>query len=262
MLTNPALIRLFEGMERQMHRLAGAVSVHSPGNREYVIEHCGQPERVHVVYNWVDTDRIQPGERNNRFARQYGLVDRFVVSYAGTMGWAQDMGTIIAAAARLRDRSEIRFLLVGDGVERQKAQARSIELGLETIQWLPMQPWSVYPDVLAASDICLINLHSELRTPVVPSKLLSIMAAARPVVASLPLESDARRIVADAGCGICVEAGDGAALAEAVLKLASDPVLLSDMGRRGRAYAEAHFSRQVGIGKMEAVFRKAAGQPV
>lgn len=260
MLTNPALIRLFEGMERQTYRLATGVTVHSPGNRQHVIQRGGQPERVSVVYNWVDTERIRPGPRDNGFAHRHDLADRFVVSYAGTMGWAQDMGTIIASAAKLRDRPDILFLLVGDGVEKERAQARSAELGLNNVVWLPMQPWAVYPEILAASDVSLINLHPELRTPVVPSKLLSIMAAARPVVASLPPESDARRIVADAGCGICVEAGDDAALAEAILKAASDPILLSDMGRRGRAYAEAHFSRPACIGQMETVFRKAAGE--
>jgi colanic acid biosynthesis glycosyl transferase WcaI len=260
MLTNPVLIRLFEAMERQMHRLVTAVTVHSPGNRQHVIQRGGRPEGVHVVYNWVDIERIRPGERNNGFARQHGLGDRFVVSYAGTMGWAQDMQTILASAARLRDHAGILFLLVGDGVEKERAQARSRELGLENILWLPMQPWSVYPEILAASDVSLINLHPELRTPVVPSKLLSIMAAGRPVVASLPPESDARHIVAEAGCGICVDAGDGEALADTILKLESDRALASEMGQRGRAYVEAHFSREVCTGQMEAVLSKIVGE--
>jgi len=259
MLTNRLLIRIFEGMERQMHRLATAVTVHSPGNREHVIQQSGQPGRVHVVYNWVDTERIRPGTRENDFADQHGLVDRFVVSYAGTMGWAQDMGIIIASAARLRDHPDILFLLVGDGVEKEKAQMRSLELGLNNIKWLPMQPWSVYPEILTASDVSLVNLHPELRTPVVPSKLLSIMAAARPVVASLPSESDARRIMSEAGCGICVEAGDSEALANAILKLYSERGLASEMGRRGRAYVEAHFSRQASTDQMELILKNAAG---
>jgi colanic acid biosynthesis glycosyl transferase WcaI len=259
MLTSPLLIRIFEGMERQMHRLATAVTVHSPGNREHVIQQSGQPGRVHVLYNWVDTERIRPGNRANDFARQHGLVDQFVVSYAGTMGWAQDMGTIIASAARLREHRDILFLLVGDGVEKEKAQTRSRELGLDNIKWLPMQPWSVYPEILTASDVSLINLHPELRTPVVPSKLLSIMAAARPVVASLPSESDARRIVDEAGCGICVEAGDSEALANALLELYSDRDLADQMGRRGRAYAESHFSRQASTDQMELILRDSAG---
>jgi glycosyltransferase involved in cell wall biosynthesis len=253
MLSNPLLIRLFEAMERHMHRLASAVMVHSPGNREHVIRQAGHPDRVYVTYNWVDTERIFPAPRDNDFAREHGLLDRFVVSYAGTMGWAQDMRTIIDAAAQLKEQTDILFHLVGDGVEKEKAQARSQQLGLENIAWLPMQPWSVYPDVLAASDLSLINLHPELHTPVVPSKLLSIMAAGRPVVASLPPESDARRIIDDAGCGIWVEAGDSEALAEAIQQLHSDRDLVKEMGQSGRAYVETHFSREVCVSRVEQV---------
>jgi glycosyltransferase involved in cell wall biosynthesis len=259
MLTNLLLIRLFEAMERQVYRLAARVTVHSPGNKEHVVQHGGRSERVHTVYNWVDTDWIQPGQRNNEFARQHGLNGRFVVSYAGTMGWAQDMGTIIDSAERLRDNPNILFLLVGDGVEKEKAQTRSAELGLKNILWLPMQTRKVYPDILAASDVSLVNLHPALRTPVVPSKLMSIMAAARPVVASLPEESDARQIIAEAKCGVFVNAADGKALALAIRKLEADQNLAREMGQRGRSYVEAHLSREACTAQLEAVMKITAG---
>jgi len=253
MLTNRWLIRGFEGMEREVHRMAAAITVHSPGNREHVIRHGGAAERVYVTYNWADTDRIRPAPRQNDFARQHGLLDRFVVSYAGTMGWAQDMTTIVDAAECLRDRSDILFLLVGDGVQKQQAQARSETLGLTNILWLPMQPAAIYPQILVASDMSMINLNAHLRTHVVPSKLLNIMAAGRPVAASLPAESDARSIIDEAGCGISVPAGDGQALAAAILKLAAEPDLAHEMGLRGRAYVEAHFARPVCTAQTEAL---------
>jgi glycosyltransferase involved in cell wall biosynthesis len=259
MLTNPLLIRLFETMERQVYALASRVTVHSPGNKDHVVRQGGKRERVEVVGNWVDLDRIRPGARDNAFSRQNGLGGRFVVSYAGTMGWAQDMGTIVKSAALLRDRKEIVFLFVGDGVEKGKAQAMSLELGLENMIWLPTQPWTVYPEILSASDACLINLCPELRTPVVPSKLLSIMAAGRPVIASLPAESDARRMIADGECGIAVGAGDGKALADAIARLASDRALAREMGRKGRIYAEKNLSRDFCTGQMESVMKNAIG---
>lgn len=260
MLTNQILIRMFEAMERQTYQLAAGVTVHSPGNKEHVVQQGGDRERVHVIYNWVDSDRTRPGNKDNSFAKHQGIGGRFVVSYAGTMGWAQDMETIITAASHLRDHPNLLFLLVGDGVEKEKAKIRSQELGLTNILWLPMQPWSVYPEVLAASDISMINLHPELRTPVVPSKLLNIMAAARPVIASLPIESDARGIITEAGCGICVDAGDGEALADAIRKISSDRALASQMGQHGRAYVESHFSREVCTGQLETVLKNATGE--
>lgn len=260
MLTNPALIRFFERMESEVYRWASRVTVHSPGNKDHVVARGGTSGRVRVVGNWIDLDRIRPGDRDNDFSRRYALGGRFVVSYAGTMGWAQDMGTIVRAAALLRDRGNVLFLFVGDGVEKGKAQVMSQELGLANMLWLPTQPWSVYPEILSASDACLINLCPELRTPVVPSKLLSIMAAGRPVVASLPAESDARRMIAEAGSGLVVDAGDEKALAAAIGRLAADPGLGREMGRRGRAYAEANLSREYCTGQMESVMKDAIGE--
>ena len=259
MLKNRALIRLFEAMERHMHRTATAVTVHSQGNRRHVLERGGAEQSVHVVHNWVDTERIRPEPRDNEFARRHGLSKRFIVSYAGTMGWAQDMTTIVDAAYCLRAEQNIQFLLVGDGVQKESESARSHALGLENIQWLPMQPWAVYPSVLAASDVSLINLHPELHTPVVPSKLLSIMAAGRPVIASLPVESDARQLLAEARTGICVPAGDPGALASAILQLYADPNMACEMGCSGRTYVESHFSRQACIKTMEAVLIHSTG---
>lgn len=259
MLTNRLLIKMFEAIERKTYRLAAGVTVHSPGNKEHVVQHGGSSGTVQIIHNWVDLEYIRPGERDNGFRLQHELGDEFIVSYAGTMGWAQDMETIIDSAARLRDHRDIMFLLVGDGVEKEKAMAKSRELGLENILWLPMQPWSIYPEILAASDVSLINLHPDLRTPVVPSKLLSIMAAGRPVAASLPVESDARSIVAQAACGRCVNAGDGEALADAIQELARDRAASSEMGKRGRTYAEEHFSRKVCTKQVEAILKQAKG---
>jgi glycosyltransferase involved in cell wall biosynthesis len=250
LLRSRPLIRLLEAIERFIYRHADCIITHSPSNREYVISAGGAAEKTHVVHNWADTERIQPAPRENRLRAKSGLHGQFVVSYAGTMGWCQDTGVIIEAASRLRDHP-IRFLLVGDGPGKQEAESRTKQLGLQNVTFLPTQPWDVYPEVLHASDVGMINLNRNLTSPVVPSKLLNIMAAGRPVVASLPLNGDAPKIVEDAACGFCVDAGDINGLAGAILRLYENPELASQMGKSGREYAERHFSRQTCVRKLE-----------
>jgi len=257
LLKNRVLIRLFEAIERFIYQKADFVTVHSPGNREHVLAHGGHSERVRVVHNWVDVKRVRPLPRENSFSHEHGLDGRFVVSYAGTMGWCQDMSVIVEAAYYLRDYHDIVFLMVGDGPEKAKTEEHARRLGLRNILFLPMQSWSKYPEVLAASDISMINLNEKLTTPVVPSKLLNIMAAGRPVVASFPLNGDAPKIVAEAGCGLFVEAGDSEGLAKAILTLYHNPDLAREMGHRGRLYAEQHFSRESCIAKYEEIFHLA-----
>ena len=254
LLTNRTLIRSFEALERFIYRQADHITVHSPGNLDYVVNRGATSKKVTVAFNWVDTDRIFPGDYHNEFARKHNLDGRFVISYAGTMGWCQDMGIIVSTAELLKDYQEILFLLVGDGVEKQKAQNYGNKLKLSNIKWLPMQSWEVYPQILAASKVSMINLNANLLTPVVPSKLLNIMAAGRPVVASLPLNGDAPRIIRDAQAGLCVPPNDPEGLAAAIMRFYRDRCFCEECGQNGRAYAEAHFSRSVGIDHYEQVF--------
>ena len=253
-MTNPFLIRLFEALEHFVYRHVDHVTVHSHGNRGHVISRGGGDERITVVHNWVDTERMAPGCRDNGFRRDHGLSDRFVVSYAGTMGWCQDMGIILRAAERLREQEDILFLLVGDGVQKAEAEATVRARNLSNVRFLPMQPWEVYPSILHASDVCLINLNRNLRTPVVPSKLLNIMSTARPVVASLPLQGDAPRIIEEAGCGFAVAPEDVEGLVAAILQMYRDLDLGKAMGRAGREYALRHFSLQACVAQYDSIF--------
>jgi glycosyltransferase involved in cell wall biosynthesis len=158
-------------------------------------------------------------------------------------------------------KSEIVFLIVGDGVEKPRLEAKAREMGLSNVRFLPMQPRDKYPTVLHASDVCLATLHAEVKTPVVPSKILSIMAAGRPVVAALNLDGDAPRLIADARCGLCVPPEDPHALAEAVLQLYHDASLREELGRNGRQYAEEHLSLGACVDRYEELLRRIAESP-
>ncbi len=258
LLKNKILIRAFEAIERFIYRKADYVTLHSPGNRQHVLDHGGDPQRAIVLHNWVDTEKVRPQEKENDFRHQHGLEGRFVVSYAGTMGWCQDMSIIVQAAERLKAYPDMLFLMVGEGPEKVKTEEVVLDLQLGNIQFLPMQPWREYPNVLAASDISMINLNHNLTTPVVPSKLLNIMAAGRAVVASLPLDGDAPKIIAEAQCGACVAAEDAEGMADAILDIYKNPEKAAEMGRNGRRYAEAHFSREACVGQYEKIFYEAA----
>lgn len=257
-MRNRAVIRSFEALERFAYCKAGAVMVHSNGNREHVASKCDDPARVHVVPNWVDTEFIQPGERMNPFRQSAGLHNEFAVVFAGTMGWSQGLGVAVEAARQLAAEPDLVFLLVGDGADR--ANLESMSSGLPNVRFLPMQAKERYPSVLAAADACLVTLRLEVATPVVPSKLLTIMAAGRPVLASMPLAGDAPRIIKESGAGIACEAGDPRGLADAVLHLKKNREVASHMAQNGRRFALQHYSREACVRKFERVFKHTVGK--
>ena len=256
-LKNPILISFLVGLERFCYRHAAAITVHSEGNKRHIVEQKGIPEqKVKVLHNWVDTDDLRPLPRENAFSREHDLNSKFVVGYAGTLGISQGLMSVVEAAAILRDRKGIEFFIVGDGIEKDKMVRRVNELGLRNIRFLAMQPKAVYPMVVASCDVGLVTLNSKVKTPVVPSKILSLMAAGRPVLASLPLDGDAPRLIQEADCGICVGPEDPKALADAILKLAEDPELRRQLGRRGREHVVREMSLSKVVMDLQVLFEK------
>lgn len=243
LLRNPFIIRLAEKLERFIYQKVDALTVHSEGNRQYLISRGAPSDHVHVVYNWVDLELVRPAPRQNSWRRLHHLDKAFIVSFAGTMGFAQGLEDIVQVAEQLRQFSDIVFVLAGDGVFREDLKKYAESKNLRNIRFLPPQPPEDYVKLLQASDVSLVTLQKDLKTPVVPGKLQSIMAAGRPVICYANPISDSKRIIEEANCGFFVNAGDIVGLERAILALYRKPELAAQMGQRARRYAEQHFDR-------------------
>lgn len=256
LLKNRSLIRVFRAIERFVYRKADFLTVHSEGNRQHVISTGAREDKVAVIHNWSDTEEIAPSPKLNEFRLENGLDSKFVVSYAGIISYSQDLETIIESAALLKDRSDVFFVVVGDGGQKEQLINKASELKLDNVRFLPWQPKEKYAQVLSASDVCLVTLKKDkVSTPVVPRKLSDIMASGRPVIAGVPLDGDTPKIVEAAQCGFCVEAGDAESLAQAILTLHDNPALAEDMGTNGREYALKHFSLSAAAREYEELFQ-------
>ena len=201
-------------------------------------------EKISFVPNGVNTATWTAGRRTEGRAR-LGAGDRdIIVSYIGTVGMAHNIGTVLDAARLLAPvRRDIRFVVVGDGAERETLVRRAREEGLDNVTFTGLVPRSEIPDYLAASDVSLVTLKpSALFKTVLPSKLFESMAAARPIV--LAVEGEARRLLDRAGAGVSVAPGDASALAAAVERLAGDPELRRTLGAAGALFVEREFSRR------------------
>lgn len=255
-LRNPILISFFRHLEKQAYRKADIITVHSERNKIFVESIVKQSGKVLVMENWVDENEIVPGKKENDFSIKHGLTGKFVVSFAGTLGFSQDVEVILKAANELRDQEDILFLIVGDGVAIQEATELINELKLTNVLLLPPVPREEYPLVLNSSDVSLATLKEDVRTPVVPSKILSIMSAGIPVVASMNLDGDGPELIKRANAGFCVPAGDYKALAEKIMLLYKNPSLKETMGGNGRKYIEEHLSAKKAAEKYEQMFFK------
>lgn len=255
LLRNHFLIKISKSLEEFIYKKASFITVHSQGNLEHLLlDNPALSGKIRVIPNWVDTNLIKPGRKINQFRKDYNFKNNFLISFAGVMGFAQDLEVVIEAAKSLKDYKDIKFVLVGDGPAKKKLQELARSLELENIKFLPMQPREVYLQILSASDICLVTLKKEVKTPVVPGKIMSIMAAARPIIASLPLRGDAAKLIKEAQAGLLAEPGNPESLAKAVLELYRDKEKRKKFGDNARRYAEKNLSREVCVQKYEDLF--------
>ncbi len=237
-ITNPGVIAAASTLERWLYRRADAVTVLSDDLRDNVAAKLvgHRPERVRVIPNFVDTDRIRPADRMTDYRREHDLGDRCVVMYAGNVGMSQSLDLVVAAAERLRERDDVVFVVNGGG--SALAGLRETAEGLSNLRFVGLQPRERLPEVLASADVHVVPLRRGLARASVPSKLYSILAAGRPVVASVDPGSEVERTVAAAGAGVSVPPEDPGAFVEALVALVDDPDRRVAAGRSGRRFVE------------------------
>lgn len=253
-MKNKAIISFFRKLEKNAYEKSDLITVHSENNAKYVGKIVNS-EKVLVFENWIDINLIKPGEKMNKFSEENNLYDKFIVSFAGTLGYSQDV-EVILNAAEITKNHDIYYLIVGDGVKYEQLRLEKEKRNLRKIIFLPPVPKEIYPFVLHTSDISLATLTKDVHTPVVPSKILSIMSAGIPVIATMNLDGDAPKLIEKAKAGYALPAGDAKGLAEKILELYNNPDLRKKLGKNGREYVEKNLSVQVAADKYEEIFKR------
>lgn len=242
-LTNRAAIAGLERIEKFMYRRAACITVISREQQRVLIGKGVPREKVVVVPNFVDTEFIRPLPKQNDFSHTHGLADKFVIAHAGNLGFAYDFDSLLSAAAALRERSDIVFLVIGDGVRKQEIAARVQAEKLANVRLLPFQPEQQLPFARAAVDVQLSLYRNGYAQSSLPSKLYEIMASGRPSIVSAERGTDTRVLVEETRSGLCIDPEAADQLVAAILRLHDDRALGAEMGRNGRGAAISDFSR-------------------
>ena len=258
-LKNRTAIYILARLEHFLYRKAKSISLISDGFYRSLAEKGVPTQKMSVAPVWADPQSVRPQPKDNYFRQMHGLQGKFVVLYAGNLGYTSALEDVLAAAAQLRDDQSIHFLLVGEGVKKNALQKYAQEHNLEQVTFLPYQPRAEYSEMMAAADISLVTINSTSSPYSLPNKVFSIMASGRPILAVAPPESEIARLVQSACCGLVVPPGMGALLADNICQLKQAASGLDDMGVKGRAYLGEHFSRERIVDLFESTLRAAVG---
>lgn len=236
-------------LERRLYRAAAAITCVTPGFVEHIAANGGRRDAIQLVPNGTipevfDPERADPGTR-----AALGLEGRFVVGYVGLHGIAQGLGALLDAAAELPD---VYFLFIGEGPVKADLVARADAEGLANVQFHGQVPVEQVVSYIRACDLVVVPLRDlPVLSTFVPSKLFDMLCTATPVV--LMVDGEARRILKASGGGLYAPAEDGFALATAVRQLRDDPKRRAAMGRAGREYVLANYTRDVQAAALERV---------
>jgi colanic acid biosynthesis glycosyl transferase WcaI len=262
MLPRGALARLLLLAERWTYALAHRVSAISRSMHRRIVEKGVPTEKTLLFRNWANEDEIVPMPRETGFRQAWGLAGKSVVLYSGNLGVKQGLDLLLRAAAELKGREDVAFVICGDGGERPALEALAARDGLANVQFRPLQPVPRLGELLATADVSVIPQREGMAEIVLPSKLMNIMASARPVVAAARADSELAGIIEQAECGIVAAPGDAKAFAAAITRLLDSPAERERMGRQGRRFVEAHLSKHAVLRQFEGELRRlvAGGQ--
>jgi glycosyltransferase involved in cell wall biosynthesis len=243
-LRNRHLIRWLERLEMRLYQQATKVVVVTESFRQLLIKRGLPKGKVFTIPNGADIDFWGPRTASSELRRRLNLEDRFVVLYIGAHGISHALERVLDAAFESRESRKIHFLFVGEGAEKERLVRRAQELGLKNVTFLDSVAKDEVREFYALADVCLVPLKDiPLFKTFIPSKMFEIMAMARPIIGSV--RGEAADILRCSGGALVVEPEDGLAIAQAVLQLYRNQNQARELGRQGREFVAAHYSRRV-----------------
>jgi glycosyltransferase involved in cell wall biosynthesis len=257
-LENPAVMSVLRFLVSLYLRRADHVVAIGDTMRRRLEEKGARPERVHVIPNWVDTDRLRPLPKTNDWARGWGFDRRFVVMHSGNVGHAQDLDSLIRAGTFLRDLDDLVVTVIGMGARHAELVALAQLLEVDAAMFLYYQPRHLLAQSLSAADVHVVGLAPGLAGYVVPSRIYGILAVGRPVIAAADVESETAQVVEEVGCGIVVPSGRPELLARAIRDAHDGRYDLEEMGARGREWVVREADRAVAFRRYRDLLRTVA----
>jgi len=261
------VLTFFRGSRNWSLRTAAMTVV--PGERmSKVLGGIGlAPETIRVIPNWSDGKRITPIDPSqNSFRKKWGLEDCFVVGYAGNLGRAHEIETVLGAMKALNHRALsgdgiarlIKFLFLGGGALRPRLEEEAGKCGLTNVQFHPYQPRQQLAEVLSAADVHLVILNPAVEGLLVPSKIYAAAAAGRPAIFIGDARGEIARMLDVSGFGFTVAPGDPSNLELGILRLARSPELCRLLGTRARAAFEQSWDQTIMVTRWEKLFQELA----
>jgi len=255
------LTQLWRGLMQLVCRRSEATVVLSQAMEQRLRRDAGDDLPLAVIHNWAVEQADATPRSSNAFAREHGFADRFTLQYSGNFGRLHDLLTLLEAARLLRD-DPMQFVFIGGGAKQRQIDAWVDAFELPRVLRLPYQPRERLKQSLGACDLAAIGLIPGAEDTLAPSKFYGILASGRGVVLIARRSCDLAQLVIRAGCGIVIEPGEAAELADRLRQLCQAPEEVRGMGERALSLYRRCFGLERSLQAYEALLSAAALQPL
>jgi len=263
MFTNPYGLKIVSVICNWLYKRASNITVQSKGVSDNLRLRGVNEEKIKIICNWCNETSLfkhsLPNlKKNTPSYWPQSSKENFDILFAGNIGKAQDMDTILDAAYLLiNENKRIRILIIGDGVELIRIKKSSFERKLNNIFFLPRVTIAEVGLALDYADALIVHLKADpLFSMTIPAKTQAYMAAGKPII--MAVDGEASKLVTDSGAGVAAKSGDARSIADAIKKIAlSERKLLMKMGNNGSEYYRANMSLEIGAQKFLEVFKSA-----
>jgi glycosyltransferase involved in cell wall biosynthesis len=256
MFSNERALRVVSSVCNWVYRNVDQIIVLSPGFKHLLVERGVSEKKIELIYNWCDEAalNVPVGEVPASFPN----ADRFRIVFAGNMGKAQALFSVMDAAELLQQQGHhnIVFTFVGGGVEVERLKKYGQERCLQNVYFLPQVPMSDVGSILKEADALLVHLKKDpLFKITIPSKTQAYMAVGKPIL--MALDGDAADLVRECGCGEIAIPENPASIAAAALALQErDSIELNEMADNSRRFYRKKLALSVGVASFMAIFRR------
>jgi colanic acid biosynthesis glycosyl transferase WcaI len=244
--------------EKFLVKRADRTIVISEDFRDLLVKWRVPAEKVDTLPLWAPIGDIPVRPKDNPWSRSQGLTETINLLYSGTLGLKHNPQHLATLAMSLRDRPEVRVIVISSGLGAEFLTREKAARQLENLRILPFQSFADMPDILGASDVLLALLEPSAGVFSVPGKVLTHLCAGRPQVGMIPFNNRAVRVIRESRSGVVVDPNDPNGFVEAVTSLVDNPERRAELGRLARAYAEKEFD----IVRIGAIFEAMILQPV
>ena len=255
---NKLVLRMLNRMVINVYKKCTNILIGSEGYKKSIIQKGNFNEKLIYFPNWAEDVSKNPAnvDLNMIFPFSNFQDDDFILLFAGNLGEAQNLDSILEAAKLTKDNIKIKWVFLGDGRYRDTLEKKVIEYSLQDTVFFPGRfPLNTMPVFMKIADILLVSLKDEwIFNLTIPSKVQFYMAQGKPILGLL--NGDGAELIFNANCGYCVPAGDYKKCSEIVNKICNEKKELEILGLNGKKYYEEHFQKKVRIDQLEAIINK------